>query len=56
MSRVKQNASGIFGRTFAVFGAAISAAAAVRNHRRPSDRALRELGIDPATFPSVRQF
>ncbi|MCX8996527.1 hypothetical protein NOF55_05360 [Rhizobiaceae bacterium BDR2-2] len=53
MSAVKKN---VFRRTLAVVGAAVSAAAAVRNHRRPSDAALRELGIDPAGFPSVREF
>lgn len=55
MAQMKKNAVGIFGRTFTLFGAAVSAAAAVRNHRRPSDQSLQALGIDPETFPSVRE-
>jgi hypothetical protein len=34
-----------------VFGAAISAAAATREHRRPAAADLQRLGIAPASFP-----
>jgi hypothetical protein len=44
---------GFFGRAFAVIGAASAAAAAVDGHRRPKDRDLRTLGINPADFPRV---
>lgn len=36
-----------------IFGATASASPAVRNHRRPSDRALKALGIDPERFPDA---
>lgn len=42
---------GFLGRAFAVLGAASAAAAAVEGNRRPRDRDLRTLGIDPANFP-----
>ena len=42
---------GFLGRAFAVLGAASAAAAAVEGRRRPKDRDLRTLGIDPASFP-----
>ncbi|MCD2182444.1 hypothetical protein [Rhizobium sp. GN54] len=42
---------GFLGRAFAVLGAASAAAAAVEGNRRPKDRDLRTLGIDPASFP-----
>ncbi|MCZ8180706.1 MAG: hypothetical protein O9309_16925 [Rhizobium sp.] len=42
---------GFLGRAFAVLGAASSAAAAVEGHRRPKDRHLKTLGINPADFP-----
>ena len=56
MSVKKQRASEILASIFEIFGAATTAAATVRNHRRPEDRTLRTLGIDPANFPSVREF
>ncbi len=37
-------------RALAVFGAAASAAAAVEGRRRPHERDLRTLGINPADF------
>ncbi|WP_439273772.1 hypothetical protein [Pseudochrobactrum sp. HB0163] len=37
-------------RALRVFGAAASAAAAVEGRRRPHDRDLRALGINPADF------
>lgn len=42
---------GFLGRAFAVLGAASAAAAAVEGNRRPRDRDLKILGIDPANFP-----
>ncbi|MFC3074286.1 hypothetical protein [Shinella pollutisoli] len=45
--------TGFLGRAFAVLSAANAAAAAVEGHRRPKDRDLRTLGIDPADFPRV---
>ena len=44
-------AQGFFGRAFAVLSAANAAAAAVEGHRRPRERDLKTLGIDPAGFP-----
>jgi hypothetical protein len=37
----------------AVLGAARSAAAAVEGHRRPVDRDLTALGIDPVAFRAI---
>lgn len=42
---------GFLGRAFAVMGAATAAAAAVEGNRRPKDRDLKKLGINPADFP-----
>jgi hypothetical protein len=39
---------------FAMLSAARACAAAVESHRRPADADLRELGIDPKAFASVR--
>lgn len=50
MSSPTKSRRGFFGQAFALFGAAASAAAAVDTHRRPSDRDLRTLGIDPKDF------
>lgn len=36
--------------------AAISAARAVESGRRPDERALRALGIDPETFPTRTRY
>ena len=44
-------AQGFFGRAFAVLSAANAAAAAVEGHRRPKDRDLKILGINPADLP-----
>lgn len=46
---------GFFGRAIAVFGAASAVAAAVEGGRRPLDRDLHELGIDPVRFHSVNR-
>jgi hypothetical protein len=46
-------AQGFFGRAFAVLSAANAAAAAVEGHRRPKERDLKTLGINPADFPRV---
>ena len=46
---------GFFGRAIAVFGAASAAAAAVEGGRRPLDRDLYALGIDPVRFHSVNR-
>lgn len=46
-------ARGFFGWAFAVLSAANAAAAAVQGHRRPKDRDLRTLGINPADFPRI---
>ncbi|SMC52408.1 hypothetical protein [Rhizobium sp. RU36D] len=52
MSTLRKSASlGFFGRAFAVMSAATAAAAAVEGHRRPRDRDLKTLGIDPTEFP-----
>jgi hypothetical protein len=39
---------------FATWSAARACAAAVESHRRPADEDLRQLGIDPKAFASVR--
>jgi hypothetical protein len=44
-------AQGFFGRAFAVLSAANAAAAAVEGHRRPKDRDLKTLGINPTDLP-----
>ena len=49
----KPFAPGFLGRAFAVLSAAGAAAAAVEGHRRPKERDLRTLGIDPADFPRL---
>jgi hypothetical protein len=42
----------IFGRAFAVIGAASAAAAAIEGGRRPQASDLTTLGINPASFPA----
>jgi hypothetical protein len=42
-----------FSRAFAIVGAAISASAAVENGRRPRNRDLNTLGIDPKAFDRI---
>lgn len=39
-----------------VFGAAVGAASAVRNHRAPDPRDLHRLGIDPERFREMNRF
>ncbi|CAN7604358.1 MULTISPECIES: hypothetical protein [Neorhizobium] len=50
MSVQKKIRGSAIGRAFAVMSAAISVSAAVENHRRPSNRDLTTLGIDPKAF------
>ncbi|EUC00551.1 hypothetical protein PMI07_003837 [Rhizobium sp. CF080] len=50
MSVQTKSRRGVIGRAFAVMSAAISVSAAVENHRRPSNRDLNTLGIDPKAF------
>jgi hypothetical protein len=54
MSALRKPARGFFGNAIAIFGAATAAAAAVDGHRRPLDRDLYTLGIDPKNFNSVK--
>ncbi|WP_198935152.1 hypothetical protein [Pararhizobium arenae] len=54
-ARNSSTRKGFFGRAIAVFGAASAAAAAVEGGRRPLDRDLNTLGIDPARFHSVNR-
>lgn len=54
MSALRKTTRGFLGNAIAVFGAATAAAAAVEGHRRPLDRDLRTLGINPESFHSVR--
>ncbi len=49
----KSFSNSVFGRAFAVIGAVGAAAAAVEGSRRPRDRDLRTLGINPADFPRL---
>ncbi len=39
-----------------VFGSAVSAASATRNHRAPDPRDLQRLGIDPERFREINRF
>ena len=39
-----------------IFGSAISASRALENNRKPHDRDLRKLGIDPAHFGRIARF
>lgn len=55
MSLRNSKHSGFFGRAFAVLGAASAAAAAVESHRRPRDRDLLILGIEPGNFPASKK-
>ncbi|MDO9416665.1 hypothetical protein [Pararhizobium sp.] len=48
-------AMGFFGRAIAVLGAANAAASAVEGHRRPRNRDLRLLGIDPDSFNHINR-
>ncbi|WP_087149339.1 hypothetical protein [Pararhizobium antarcticum] len=48
-------ARGFFSNAFAIFGAASAAAAAVEGNRRPRDRDLHTLGINPAHFNAVKR-
>lgn len=41
------------GQIFNVFGSAIAASAAVESGRRPIDRDLHVLGIDPRSFRTI---
>lgn len=50
MSAQSKTRTNPIGRAFAVLGAAISVSAAVENRRRPNNRDLQTLGIDPANF------
>ena len=50
MSSQSKNRFGFFREAFAVLGAAAAASAAVDTNRRPKDRDLRTLGIDPKDF------
>jgi hypothetical protein len=53
MSIQNSNRGSRIGRAFAIFGAAVSASAAVENGRRPRKRDLNTLGIDPKAFDSI---
>jgi len=49
------NRRGYLGNLLDIIGAAVSASAAVETRRRPNERDLRRLGIDPTTFPDMRR-
>lgn len=53
MTAQKTNRGSRIARAFSIFGAAIAASAAVGNRRRPSNRDLDILGIDPKAFDRV---
>jgi hypothetical protein len=53
MSVQNKNRGSRLSRAFAIFGAAISASAAVENHRRPKNSDLTTLGIDPRAFDRI---
>lgn len=42
-----------FGTVFAVFDAALAVSAAAESHRKPKERDLRTLGINPAQYPNI---
>lgn len=50
MSIKNKTRGGAIGRAFAVMNAAISVSAAVESRRRPNNRDLQMLGIDPKAF------
>ncbi|HWD14471.1 hypothetical protein KHQ08_03110 [Pseudochrobactrum algeriensis] len=50
MTERTKHSRNFISRALAVFGAAASAAAAVEGRRRPHERDLRTLGINPADF------
>ncbi|SFA94277.1 hypothetical protein SAMN03159496_01078 [Rhizobium sp. NFR07] len=54
MSIQNSNRGNRWSRAFAIFGAAVSASAAVENGRRPRNRDLDTLGIDPQAFERIR--
>jgi hypothetical protein len=49
-----QSRRGYLGNIFGIVGAAINASAAVEVRRTPKERDLRTLGIEPASFPNIR--
>lgn len=53
MTNLKSRPSRSLARFVSVIGAAVAASAAVQNHRRPADHALKVLGIDPSQFPKT---
>ncbi|MBB5090101.1 MULTISPECIES: hypothetical protein [Pseudochrobactrum] len=50
MTERTKHSRNFISRALAVFGAAASAAAAVEGRRRPHEKDLRTLGINPADF------
>lgn len=52
---IHKTARGFFGNAISILGAATAVAAAVEGHRRPKDRDLLSLGIDPANFRMMRR-
>jgi hypothetical protein len=44
------------GAFFTVFGSAMAASRAAENGRKPRAHDLRNLGIDPATYDTIRRF
>ncbi len=53
MSILNNSRGSRLSRAFAIFGAAVSASAAVENGRRPRNRDLNTLGIDPKAFDRI---
>lgn len=52
----KRTTLSAIGDMFDIFGSAISASRALEGNRRPYDRDLRKLGIDPAHFDRIARF
>ncbi|CAN7589330.1 hypothetical protein LJR251_004236 [Rhizobium rhizogenes] len=52
---VSRKARNFFSDAIAIFSAASASAAAVEGSRRPRDRDLYTLGIDPANFRDVKR-
>lgn len=54
MTKSGKNSRNFFSNTWAIFWAATSAADAVEGRRRPNNRDLRLLGINPDQFDKIK--
>jgi hypothetical protein len=52
----KRTTFSAIGDLIGIFGSAVSASRALESNRKPYDRDLRKLGIDPAHFDNISRF